>query len=65
MCDNFPAHFQEHICNNNLIMTGANTIPDEITVGVGLHIKRHGMAKSHEEANVTIVNQVMSAARHA
>ena len=45
-------------------MTGANTIPDEITVGVGLHIKRYDMPKSHEEANVVFVNHVMSTARH-
>ena len=45
-------------------MTGANTIPDEIIVGVGLHIKIHYMAESHDEANVIIVNRVMSADRH-
>ena len=45
-----------------LIITGANAIPDEITVGA--HVKRHDMANSQEEAHVVIVNQVMSAARH-
>ena len=59
--DNLPAHFQEHLCNNKLIITGANAIPGETMVGV--RIKRHDMAKSRE-ANVIIGNQVMSAARH-
>jgi hypothetical protein len=57
ICDNLPAYFQEYLCNNKLIITG----PDDITMG--LHIKRHHMANSHEEADVIIVNQVMSAAR--
>ena len=58
ICENLSAHFQGNLCNNKLIhvFTGANAIPDEITVGV--HIKRHDMTKSHEEANVIIVNQV-------
>ena len=58
---NLPAHFQVHICNNKLIITGPNSIPDEITLGV--HVKRNAMGNSHEEADVIIVNQVMSAAR--
>ena len=60
MCDNLPAHFQEHISNNKRIITGDNASSDETAAGV--HIKRHDMAKSQEEANVMIVNQVMSAA---
>ena len=52
ICDNLPAHFQEDLCNNKLIVPGANAIPDDITVR--LHIKIHGMAKRHEEANVCI-----------
>ena len=57
ICVNLPAHFQDHLCNNKLIITGPNTIPDEITMGV--HVKRHDMGNSHKEADV---NQVMSAA---
>ena len=30
---------------------------------MGVHIKIHDMANSHEEADVIVVNQVMSAAR--
>ena len=30
---------------------------------MGVHIKRHEIANSHEEADVIVVNQVMSAAR--
>ena len=54
-----PAHFQVHLCNNKRIITGPNTIPDEITMGV--HVKRHDMCNSHEEADVIVINQVMSA----
>ena len=60
MCDNLPAHFQDHLCNNKLIITSPNTIPDEITMGV--HVKRHDMGNRYEEADVIVVNQVMSAA---
>ena len=55
-----PAHIQVHLCNNKLIITGPNTIADEITMGV--HVKRHDMGNSHEEADVIVINQVMSAA---
>ena len=61
MCYNLPAHFQEHLCSNKLIIAGANAVPYEITVGV--HIKRYDMHNSHEEADVIIVNQVLSSAR--
>ena len=56
-----PAHSQEHLCSNKLIIAGANAIPYEITVGG--HIKRHDTHNSHEEADVIIVNQVLSSAR--
>ena len=60
ICDNLTAHVQVHLCNNKRIITGPNSIPDEITTGV--HAKRHDMGNSHEEADVIVVNQVMSAA---
>ena len=60
ICDNLTAHVQVHLCNNKRIITGPNSIPDEITTGV--HGKRHDMGNSHEEADVIVVNQVMSAA---
>ncbi len=58
ICDNLPAHFREQLCNDKLIITGANAIPDEITVGG--HIKRHDMANGRVVTDVIIVNQVMS-----
>ena len=61
MCYNLPAHFQEHLCSNKLIIADANTIPYEISMGV--HIKRHDTPNSHEEAYVIIVKQVLSSAR--
>ena len=60
ICDNLPAHFQGHPCKNKLIITGSNTILDEITMGV--HVKRHDMGNSHREADVIVVNQLMSVA---
>ena len=61
ICDNLTVYFQEHLCNNKLIITDPNTIPDEIIMGV--HTKRHDMSSSHVEADVIIVNQVISATR--
>ena len=55
ICDNLPAHFQDHLCNKTRII-----IPDEITMAV--HVKSNDMCNSHEVADVIIVNHVMSAA---
>ena len=54
-------HYKDHLCNNTLVITGSETVPNEGTMGV--HNQIHDMANSHEETDVIVVNQVMSAAR--
>ena len=34
LCDNLPPDVLEHLCNNNIIITGAKAIPDDIAMGV-------------------------------
>ena len=34
ICDNLPPDLLEHLCNNNIIITGAKSIPDAIAMGV-------------------------------
>ena len=54
-------HYKDHPCNNTLVITGSETVPNEVTIGV--HNQIHDMANSHEETDVIVVNQVISAAR--
>lgn len=61
VCNGLLKHFQQQPSDNRLLITGSDTVPNEVHMGV--HIKRHDLINKHEEADVIIVNQVMSATR--
>lgn len=61
ICMHLIDQFQKEPCNNRLIITGPCPTPDEVCMGI--HIQRHDMTITHEEADVIMVNQVISAAR--
>ena len=61
ICDSLVECFQEQICQKHLVITGSDPVPNEVQNGI--HVRRQDLTTTHEEADVTIINQVMHVAR--